>query len=120
MGPPLVGVARATELFDDPEVRAQVRAWHLEEMPLLEMVDRLDMSGLFDPELRAAIAGLGPDDVKVIRQAFMAAIDEAGKATTVKYPVDCSIDVITGPVSVSAGDRDGQTVVVVTPAKTIA
>jgi hypothetical protein len=117
MGPPLVGVARATELFDDPEVRAQVRAWHLEEMPLLEMVDRLDMSGLFDPDLRAAIAGLSPEDVKVVRQAFLAAIDAAGKSTTVKYPVDCSIDVISGPVSVSAGERDGQSVVVVSPTK---
>jgi hypothetical protein len=113
----LVGVARATELFDDPEVRAQVRAWHLEEMPLLEMVDRLDMSGLFDPELRAVIAGLNAEDVKVVRAAFLAAIDAAGTATTVKYPVDCSINVVSGPVSVSAGERDGQSVVVVKPAK---
>jgi hypothetical protein len=117
LGPSLTGVDRAAALFQDPDVRAQAKAWHLEEMPLMEMVDRLGLSALFAPELRAAVAGLSPEEVTIIRQAFIATIDAAGQATEVEIPVDCDIKTLVGAVDVTAGEDKGRPIAVVKPAK---
>jgi Zn-dependent alcohol dehydrogenase len=116
MGPPIVGVQRAAELFADPEVRAQTRAWHVAKMPLMEMVDRLGLSKDFDPELRAAVAGLSDAEAEIVREVFLATIDAAGDATDVSLPVDCGIEDDVGAVNVSAGTKDGRSVAVVVPA----
>ena len=111
MGPSLVAVQRAGELFGDPNVRAQLREWHVEEMPLMEMVDRLGFADLFDESLRAAVAGLTPVEVQVIRDVFLAEIDSAWASTDSSLPVDCSMTSVVGPVSVTlASDTKGRPV----------
>jgi hypothetical protein len=108
MGPMLTAVQQAQLKFSDPAIRAQVRAWHDEGLPFLDMVDRIGLTDLFTGPLRDAIAGLSPAEVSTIRKAMIAAIDGAGKATEVKMPVDCNLDPVTGPVVVTAVDRSGQ------------
>jgi hypothetical protein len=113
VGPPLAGVQRAAEVFADPDVRAQLRTWHLEQMPLLEMADRLGVADLFEPELRATVAGLSAAEVEIVRQVFLAEIDAAGTATDVAFPVECDASVVAGPVTVRASERDGRPVALV-------
>jgi hypothetical protein len=109
MGPSLVAVQRAGELFADPNVRAQLREWHHQDMPLMEMVDRLGIADLFDESLRAAVAGLTPVEVQVIRDVVLAEIDSAGASTESSLPVDCSLTSVVGPVSVTlASDTKGR------------
>ncbi|HEY3724429.1 MAG TPA: hypothetical protein VGN59_13845 [Acidimicrobiia bacterium] len=115
MGPPLAAVRRAEEVFADPDVRELLLTWHAQKLPLLEMVDRLGFSQLVDPELRAAIEGLGPEEVAIIRAAVVEEIDRAGTSGSATLPVDCGIAKVTGPVSVTAADVDGRSVARVTP-----
>lgn len=110
MGPSIVAVQQAGRVFADPAVRTQVRAWFDEGTPLLEMVDRLGIADPFDPELRSAISGLSPEEVKVIRDAVVAEIDRAGASTDASLPVECEITRVTGPVSVSAAQSGGRQV----------
>lgn len=114
MSPALTAVQRAQALFTDPAVRAQARTWHEEGVPLLDMVDRLGLSDLFVGELRDAIAGLAPDEVAIIRKAFVAEIDRAGASNVAPMPVDCTLDAVTGPVTVTAEDVGGRPVAKVT------
>lgn len=102
MGPSLVAVQRAAQVFADPAVREQVKAWFAEDTPLLEMVDRLGISDDFDADLRSAISGLSAYEVSVIREVFIAEIDRAGTSTSASLPVECEITQVVGPVSVSA------------------
>jgi hypothetical protein len=110
VGPSIVAVQHAGQVFADPAVRTQVRAWFDEGTPLLEMVDRLGIAEFFDPDLRVAIAGLSPEEVKVIRDAVVAEIDRAGPSTAATLPVECEISRVTGPVSVSAAQSGGRQV----------
>jgi hypothetical protein len=107
MGPTLTTVEQAEAVFNDPAVRAQVRQWHLEQVPLLEMVDRLGFGHTVDADLRAAIEGLKPEEVAIIRTVMLEEIDRAGTATEAKLPVDCTITRVTGPVAVSAEAEPG-------------
>jgi hypothetical protein len=114
VGPSIAAVQRAAELFAEPNVRTQLREWHLQDMPLMEMVDRLGFAALFDDSLRAAVAGLTKGEVQVIRDAFLAEIDAAGTATGSSMPVECSIAGVVGPVKVtSATDAKGRPVALV-------
>ena len=116
MGPPLAAVRRAEEVFADPKARELLLTWHAQKVPLLDMVDRLGFSELFGPELRAAIEGLSPEEVAIIRAAMVEEIDRAGSSPGATLPVDCGIAKVTGPVSVTAADVDGRSVARVTPA----
>jgi len=102
VGPSIAAVQRASQLFAQPNIRTQLREWHVQQMPLMEMVDRLGLSDLFDDALRAAVTGLKPDEVQVIRDAFLAEIDSAGSATDSSMPVECSLASVVGPVTVTA------------------
>jgi hypothetical protein len=110
MGPSLVAVQHAGQVFADPAVRTQVRAWFEEGAPLLEMVDRLGIAEFFEPELRIAIAGLSPEEVGVIRNTVLAEIDRAGPSTGATLPVECEITRVTGPVTVSPAQSGGRQV----------
>jgi hypothetical protein len=110
VGPSIVAVQQAGQVFADPAVRVQVREWFSEGTPLLEMVDRLGIAEFFEPELRAAVAGLSPAEVGVIRDAVVAEIDRAGSSTGASLPVECEITQVTGPVSVSAAESGGRQV----------
>lgn len=115
MGPTIVAVQRAAQLFADPAVRAQVLTWHAEGVGLYEMVERLGFADLVDPPLRAAIEGLEPSEVTIIREAFVAEIERAGSTTTATMPVECSITEVTGPVAVTAVDVGGLPIARVEP-----
>lgn len=110
MGPSIVAVQRAGQVFADPAVRTQVRQWFAEGTPLLEMVDRLGIADAFEPDLRAAIAGLSPAEVEVIRAAVLAEIERSGPSTEATLPVECAITHVTGPVEVSAAESGGRQV----------
>jgi hypothetical protein len=45
MGPSIAAVQRAAELFADPQVRTRVLTWHEQDVPFLEMVERLGRGG---------------------------------------------------------------------------
>lgn len=102
MGPTLTTVEQAEAVFNDPAVREQVRQWHLEEVPLLEMVDRLGFGHTVDDQLRAAVDALLPEEVAIIRKVMLEEIERAGSASEAKLPVDCTITRVTGAVAVSA------------------
>jgi len=110
-----VAVRRAEEVFRDPKVRELLLTWHAQKVPLLDMVDRLGFSELVDPALRAAIEGLSPGEVAIIRDAMVEEIDRAGSSPGATLPIDCGIAKVTGPVSVTAGSVDGRSVARVTP-----
>jgi hypothetical protein len=114
MGPGLSAVQRATELFSDPAVRAQVRAWHTENVPLIDMVDRLGFTDLVDNALRAAITGLSPAEVSSVRTAFLAEIERAAQSRQIIMPVECALTEVTGPVTVTPAEVDGRPIVRVT------
>lgn len=118
MGPSIAAVQRAAQLFSDPSVRAQLLAWHAQDVPLLEMVDRLGFADLFDPELRAAVAGLKPDEVAILRAAFVAEINRAGDSEDATMPVECGIADVTGPVAVTSAEVGGRSVARVEPSPT--
>ena len=115
MGPPLAAVRRAEEVFRDPKVRELLLTWHAQKVPLLDMVDRLGFSELVDPALRAAIEGLSPGEVAIIRDAMVEEIDRAGSSPGATLPIDCGIANVTGPVSVTTASVDGRSVARVTP-----
>jgi hypothetical protein len=115
MGPPVAAVQRAEQLFADPKVREQLLSWHAQQLPLLEMIDRLGFTDLVDPKLRDAIEGLTPAEVGIIRAAVLDEIDRAGDSDRATLPVDCGIPSVSGPVGVTAADIDGRKVARVTP-----
>lgn len=117
MGPALTAVKLAQLKFSDPAIRAQVRKWHEEGVSLLDMVDRIGLSGEFTGPLRDAIANLSPAEVATIRKAMIAAIDRGGESAEVAMPVNCTLDVVTGPVSVTSEDKGGEPWAKVTAAK---
>ena len=71
----------------DPDVQAQVREMHAEDMPLLDMVDALGLGGDMTPDVRAVIQGLSPDVVAGIRHATLETLDNGGT----EMPIDCGI-----------------------------
>jgi hypothetical protein len=115
MGPPVEAVQKAEQLFADPKVREQLLSWHAQQVPLLDMIDRLGFTNLVDPALRDAIAGLSPAEVAIIRAAVLDEIDRAGDSESATLPVDCGIASVDGPVTVTAADIDGRKVARVTP-----
>jgi hypothetical protein len=118
VGPSLSAVQQATELFADPAVRTQLQQWHLEGMPLMEMVDRLGFADLFDDALRAAVAGLRPDEIAIIRDVFLAEIDRVGDAPDAIMPIRCDISAVDSPVVVTAAtDNRGRSVARIDPAQ---
>ncbi|MGZ4804095.1 MAG: hypothetical protein ACXV9P_15935, partial [Acidimicrobiia bacterium] len=96
--------------------RAEARQWHIDGVPFLEMLDRLGLSHTVTPELRAAIEGLTPDEVAIIRAVFLEEIDRAGTGSAT-MPVDCTLDQVPRSVTVTAeSDKSGRQVAKVTAA----
>ncbi len=75
MGPPVAAVQKAEQLFADPKVREQLLTWHAQQLPLLDMIDRLGFTDLVDPALRDAIEACRPTRSAIIRAAVLAEID---------------------------------------------
>jgi hypothetical protein len=117
MGPALPPAGQAMQVFADPAVRTQVRQWHLDEVPFLDMIDRLGLSAQFVGPLRDAIANLSAEEVGIIRKAFIGAIDRAGDSEGASFPVACMIRGVPGPVTVMVLDKGGEAWARVVPAK---
>jgi len=96
--------AAARMWTEDRAQRDRIVAMHEQEMPLSQMCDELGLGDLLDRDgLRAVLDGLCADEVRAIRDAFVA---EAGAATGAgaAFPVDCRVDDPARGVQVSAQD----------------
>jgi hypothetical protein len=115
MGPGLDGVSQATAAFADPDHREQLLQWHEEGASFTDMIDRLGIGG-FDPELRAVIDRLSPEDVAVIREAMVAELVRVGPGGAGELPISCTIQATPRAVDVTPIRVDGRPFARVTPA----
>ena len=97
----------------DAAFREQLRTMHASQMPLVEMVDALGLSGEMSGAIRTIVTNLPPDVVAEIRQATLAMLDTA----TLAMPVDCNLTEAAiddgAPVAVSVVDeKTGPTILV--------
>lgn len=98
-------VQAAERLWADPKSRAQIVAMHAQGRSLLEMVDALGLTKLMDDDgLRDVVAGLSDAAVGDIRDVFVIEAATAG-AHGASFPVDCRVDALIAPVSVTRVSR---------------
>ena len=93
---------QAARLWADPTSRARIVAMHAKGASLLSMVSALGLDSVLDSDgLRDVVANLTPDEVSVIRDAF---VTEAQSAPSdgAHFPVDCRVDNASDGVVVSA------------------
>jgi hypothetical protein len=82
----------AARIWTDPAQRQRIVAMHGQEMPLTQMCEELGLGDVLDlDDLRGTLENLSADEVKAIRDAFLA---EASAATEsgANFPVDCRVD----------------------------
>src|SRR4051812_43567238 len=94
----------AARIWTDRAQRDRIVAMHEQGMPLTQMCDELGLGGALDLDgLRGVLDNLGADEVKAIRDAFLA---EAGAATGpgANFPVDCRVDDPRAGVQIVAED----------------
>lgn len=107
MAPTLQLPREAARLWTDPAVRARIVAMHRDDVPLLEMIDALGLTGALEADgLRDVIAGLDPSEVATIRDAFVAEAT-ATSGVGAHFPVDCRIDDVAAGVAIVAADARG-------------
>jgi hypothetical protein len=106
MAPSLTIVQEAQQAWDEPATRARILEMHARGDSLVAMTDELGLGDALDDDLRAVVDGLSPEEVAVIRDAFVsAATVPAGAAAS--FPVDCAVTDVTGGVHVvAAGTPD--------------
>ena len=98
----------AARLWSIPEERAKIMAMHAKGMPLLDMVSELGLEDTLDADgLRDVIDQLSPDEVQVIRDAFIEEAMQTEKAGTI-FPIDCRVDDLVNGVTIEAS-RQGLT-----------
>jgi len=89
---------------------------HANQVPLLEMIDRLGLTPDMSGAVRAIVGALGPDEVAKIRAATLEMLDRAENA----MPVDCNLtwDQINSgeAVKVAVVDESGTQTIRVRPA----
>lgn len=100
----------AARLWADAGARDRILRMHADNVPLIDMVDAVGLTGALDADgLRAAIENLTPDEVAAIRAAFVAEAEKAG-AGGANFPVDCRVDAPTDTVSVTTVPAIGDSV----------
>ena len=83
----------AARLWGDPEMRKRIIDMHARGDSLLKMVDELGLTGALETDgLRGVIENLTADEVKVIRDAFVAEANAIGDRAGASFPVDCRVD----------------------------
>jgi hypothetical protein len=98
----------AARLWSIPEERAKIMAMHAKGMPLLDMVSELGLEDALDADgLRDVIDQLSPDEVQLIRDAFIEEAMQTEKAGAF-FPIDCRVDDLGNGVTVEAS-RQGLT-----------
>ncbi len=91
----------AARVWGDASARERILRMHADNLPLLDMVDAVGLTGALDADgLRAAIENLTADEVAAIRAAFVAEAEKAG-AGGANFPVDCRVDTPTDTVRVT-------------------
>jgi hypothetical protein len=77
----------ADAAFADPNFQARVRQMHAEGLPLVEMVEALDLDDAMSARIRSILESLPDDVVAGIRTATLAMLDRGEAA----MPVICSV-----------------------------
>jgi hypothetical protein len=86
----------AARVWSDPANRARIVQMHADGRSLVEMTDALGLGAALDADgLRAVVDALTPDEVQLVRDAFVA---EAGRTrgAGASFPVDCTLDDFSG------------------------
>jgi hypothetical protein len=108
MVPTLQLPQEASRLWADPAIRAKIVAMHRDEVPLLDMIDALDLTSILDADgLRGVIEGLSSAEIATIRDAFVAEA-LAAEGVGAHFPIDCRVDNVAVGVEIVAaeGQRD--------------
>jgi hypothetical protein len=86
-----------------PEIRAQVVQMHADGMSLVEMTDALGLGDALDQDgLRDVVAQLTPEEVELVRNAFVAEATRAGDGGA-NFPVDCVLEDFSNAVRLEPG-----------------
>jgi hypothetical protein len=96
-------VQEAARAWGDPTRREQIVQMHAEGRSLVEMTEALGLGDALDADgLRDVVASLSADEVRLIRDAFVAEADRVGTAAGANFPVECALDDVTTGVRVVA------------------
>jgi hypothetical protein len=83
---------QAARLWTDPAKRAEVVKMYADSVSLIDMCDRLGLGTAVDTDgLRDVIRNLKPEEIDVIRDAFLAEAT-ATPGPGANFPVDCRVD----------------------------
>ena len=106
MAPTLVLPQEAARLWGDPEKRQKILDMHARGDSLLKMVDELGLTPALEADgLRPVLEALSDEEVKLIRDAFVAEAKAAGDRPGANFPVDCRADVGVPSVRITAAPR---------------
>ena len=93
MAPSLQLPQQAARLWGDPETRQRIIEMHARGDSLLEMVDELGLTPALEADgLRPVLESLSAEEVKIIRDAFVAEAAHIGARAGASFPVDCRAD----------------------------
>ena len=94
----------AARLWGNPDARAQIVQMHADGRSLLEMTDALGLGPALDQDgLRDVVAALTPEEVDLVRKAFVAEAARAGDGSGANFPVDCVLRDFAGGVRLEPG-----------------
>ncbi len=83
----------AARLWGDPETRQRIIEMHARGDSLLKMVDELGLTPALEADgLRPVLENLSAEEVKIIRDAFVAEATQIGTKAGANFPVDCRVD----------------------------
>ena len=104
----------ADAAFADPNFQARVRQMHAEGLPLVEMVEALDLDDAMSARIRSILESLPDDVVAGIRTATLAMLDRGDSA----LPVICTVPKagLGQPVAVEVSPEKGTPTIHVRPA----
>ena len=93
----------AARVWSDPANRARIVQMHAEGRSLVEMTDELGLGAALDADgLREVVAGLTPEEVELVRNAFVAEANRT-PGPGASFPVDCVLSDVTAGVRLEPG-----------------
>ena len=93
MGASLQLPQEAARLWGNPETRQRIIEMHARGDSLLKMVDELGLTPALEADgLRPVLESLSAEEVKIIRDAFVAEAAHIGANAGANFPVDCRVD----------------------------
>lgn len=83
----------AARLWGDPIKRQEILDMHERGDSLLDMVEALGLTPALDADgLRSVVTNLSADEIRAIRDVFVAEAAQAGGRGGANFPVDCRIE----------------------------